>query len=232
LNKSTLALAMVAVASVSHATLLINEGFNSVAGLTGAGYTLKNQSTNANANLPFQGNTAVFSAQAGAANSYVGMNYQFVNSGTGTLNGWIILPTLALKDGDTVSFWTRTVDNPGFPDRLQVRRAAGATTDTGVGATGIGQFTNLLLDINPTYSVSGYPATWTQYNLTLSGIGGAASNQTLAFRYFVEGGGPTGNNSDYIGIDSLTVDSAVPEPASMIALGLGAVAMIRRRKSA
>jgi hypothetical protein len=42
--------------------------------------------------------------------------------------------------------------------------------------------------------------------------------------------GPSGANSDYIGIDTVAYD-AVPEPASMIALGLGAAALIRRRKA-
>ena len=52
---------------------------------------------------------------------------------------------------------------------------------------------------------SGYPSVWTQYSVTLSGISGTPTGR-LAFRYFVENGGPAGANSDYIGIDTVAYD--------------------------
>jgi hypothetical protein len=94
-----------------------------------------------------------------------------------------------------------------FPDRLQVRLSTnGASVDVGTTATDVGDFTALLLDINPTYTTSGYPNTWTQFTVTLSGIASPTQGR-LALRYFVENGGPGGTNSDYIGIDSLEVSA-------------------------
>ncbi|MBE2235907.1 MAG: choice-of-anchor J domain-containing protein, partial [Anaerolinea sp.] len=53
----------------------------------------------------------------------------------------------------------------------------------------------------------GYPQSWTQYTVTLSGLPANASGR-LAFRYFVTDGGPSGNNSNYIGIDTVEFTSA------------------------
>ncbi|HUN81491.1 MAG TPA: choice-of-anchor J domain-containing protein, partial [Phycisphaerae bacterium] len=103
-----------------------------------------------------------------------------------------------------------------------------ASTNVGSTATSVGDFTTLLLDINPTYTLSGYPNGWTQYSITLSGIGAPTSGR-LAFRYFVENGGPSGANSDYIGIDTLAYTQA-PEPAALALLGIGGLALIRRRR--
>ena len=104
--------------------------------------------------------------------------------------------------GVTMTFWTRTTTANPFPDRLQVRMStAGASQNVGTTATDVGDFTTLLLDINPTYTVGGYPEVWTQQTVTVTGVP-AATLGRLAFRYFVENGGPTGANSNYIGIDT------------------------------
>ena len=67
----------------------------------------------------------------------------------------------------------------------------GASTNVGLTALDVGDFTNLLLDINPTYQVGGYPEVWTQSTVTISGVAPGTSGR-LAFRYFVENGGPYG----------------------------------------
>ena len=88
-----------------------------------------------------------------------------------------------------------------------------------------------MLTINPNLTTSGYPNVWTQFNATVSGLG-APTNGRFAFRYFVTNAGPNANNSDYIGIDDFSyVSNPVPEPATMAVLGLGAMALIRRRRS-
>ena len=79
----------------------------------------------------------------------------------------------------------------------------------------VGDFTTLLLDINPTYTTTGYPNAWTQFTVTISGVGSPTPGR-LAFRYFVENGGPNGANSDYIGIDTVQYSFAcqpTPTPA-------------------
>jgi hypothetical protein len=87
-----------------------------------------------------------------------------------------------------------------------------------------------LLVINEFLTTTGYPEVWTQFNVTVSGLSGPASGR-FAFRYHVPGSGPNGLNGNYIGIDTIAYN-AVPEPGSMIALGLGAAALLARRRKA
>ena len=120
-----------------------------------------------------------------------------------TISDWLLTPPLTLQNGGQLTFWTRTVNAPAFPDRLQVRMSLnGTSTNVGTTETSVGDFTTLLLDINPTYTRAGYPNVWTQFTVNLSGIGSPTTGR-LAFRYFVENGGPRGANSDYIGIDTV-----------------------------
>lgn len=159
---------------------------------------------------------------------FASANYN--NTGNlGTISTWLFSPVDTINNGDTFSFWTRTVDGSTYPDRLQVRLSAnGASTDTGVGATGTGDFSILLADINPTLAIGGYPEGWTQYNLTVSGLGGPVSGR-FAFRYFVEGAGLFGDNSNYIGIDDVAF-TQIPAPSSLALLGMGLIAGGRRRR--
>ena len=146
----------------------------------------------------FQGNSLTFPSQSGAPNSYIAANFQ---SGTGvsTLSNWLLTPPVNLQNGAQLTFWTRTTTGT-FPDRLQVRMSTnGTSTNVGGTALSVGDFTTLLLDINPTYTLTDYPTAWTQFVVTLSGLGSPAKGR-LAFRYFVENGGPSGTNSTYIGI--------------------------------
>ena len=95
------------------------------------------------------------------------------------------------------------VPAPGhLPDRLQVRMSTnGASTDVGTTATSVGDFTTLC-SISTRPTARGLPACPDPFTVTLSGIPGGSTLGRLAFRYFVENGGPSGDNSDYIGIDA------------------------------
>ncbi len=181
------------------------QGFDDITTLVPAGWFMQNNSQPGPGTTNwFQGNSDVFPAQGGAATSYIGTNF---NNGTGTstLSNWLLTPPVSLQNGVVLSFWTRTVDAPAFPDRLQVRMSTnGASTNVGTTATDVGDFTTMLLDINPTYTIDGYPNVWTQFTVTLSGIASPTTGR-LAMRYFVENGGPSGVNSDFIGIDTLSI---------------------------
>ena len=76
----------------------------------------------------------------------------------------------------------------------------GASVNIGATAFDVGDFTTLLLDINPTYTIGGYPEAWTKFTINLNGVPPGSTGR-LAFRYFVENGGPKRVNSNYIGID-------------------------------
>ena len=123
------------------------------------------------------------------------------------------------------------MDAPAFPDRLQLRLStSGASTNVGTLPTDVGDFTTVLVDINPTLTTAGFPNVWTQFTATLSGLS-APTDGRFAFRYFVTNGGPVGDNSDYIGIDDFAyTPSAVPEPGSLALLGAAAVGLVRFRR--
>lgn len=204
----------------------IIEGFDDITTLPAAGWVEINRSEPLGVLGYFQGNATVFPAQAGPSDSYLAANYNSTGD-LGTISNWMILPEVTLRDGDTLSFWTRTATDSGYPDRLQVRMSlSGSSTDVGASATSVGVFTNLLLDIDPNYLIGVYPETWTEYTLTVSGIG-APTQGRLAFRYFVENAGALGLNSNYIGIDTLAY-TQVPEPASLALAALGLLGLRRR----
>jgi hypothetical protein len=222
----------------------LNEGFDDITTLTGSGWSMQNLSSPAG--IPwFQGNQAVFGAQAGTSTvtglgytpaSYIAENDR-ATSGTAatgdTISVWLTTPQLTMNNGDTFSFWTSAPPSSAFADRLEVRESvSGASTNVGTSATSVGDFTNLLATINPNLvtGANGYPTSWTKESFTISGLSGATSGR-LAMRYFVTDGGAGGNNSNYIGIDTFnyTVTPA-PEPASIAAIGLGALVLVRRRR--
>ena len=113
---------------------------------------------------------------------------------------WLITPPMPLKNGDEISFYTRS--HGDFVDRLQVwGNFTNESTNVGRTATDVGEFTTLLLEINESMLDIGYPVVWTKYNLVLSGISTTGMKHRIAFRYFIPNGGPAGANGDMVGID-------------------------------
>jgi hypothetical protein len=183
--------------SAAHADF--TEGFEN---FTGAGWTFSNQS---NPLGPDNWSTTFAFAHTGAQSLLA--DY-LAGSGISTLSVWAELPVQTLHNGDTFSFWTAGPFNNVLPDRLQVRLSTnGASSNTGTTEFDVGDFTTLLLDINPTYDLGVYPTNWTQFTIVISGLPAPTSGR-LAFRYFVENGGPDGPNSDEIFIDDLAYTSA------------------------
>jgi hypothetical protein len=185
----------------------VTEGFDDITTLVPGGWVMQNNSQPLGTTGWFQGSHFAFPAQSGPPDSFIAADS---NNGTGvsTLSNWLLTPPVNLQNGAQLSFWTRTIPVGGIPphnkpNRLQVRMSTNGTSqDMGSTATSVGDFTALLLDINPSYAQFGYPTTWTNFTVTLSGFGGPVTGR-LAFRYFVENGGPSGSNSDYIGIDTV-----------------------------
>lgn len=178
-----------------------------------------------------QGTAAtVFGPHQGAG--FATMNFNN-GAGTATISTWLITPEISLANGKDLKFYTRSAAGT-FPDRLQVRMSlAGASTNVGTAATSVGDFSTLLLDINPTYSTADFPAgypfsAYQEFTITLSGLGGPTQGR-LAFRYFVENGGPNGANSNFIGIDTVTFgdppnECLLPLPGGCMADFVGATA--------
>ena len=180
----------------------INEGFSNVAGLTAAGWNQQNLSTPIGSNPNWVQGDPVnmpFSANSLPANSLISANFNSV-AGTNTISNWLITPMLNLNNGDVITFYTRGTGSI-YADNLQVRLSTnGSSTNVGASNISVGDFSNLLLEINPTLNAALYPAIWTQYTITISGLASPTTGR-IAFRYFVPNGGPTGANSDLIGMD-------------------------------
>lgn len=227
-SKSALLLTLSALAVSVSQGAAITENFDNVAGLPGQGWTIVNNSSPAGTTTWFQGNTGVFNSQSGAANSYVAANINATGN-NGAISLWLLSPLLLFNNGDVVSFYTRTEGPVSFPDRLEVRLSTNAgSANVGSTATSVGDFTTLLLTVNPLLDTAGYPTDWTRFTAVVTGLSGATSGR-LAFRYDVTDSGQLGNNGNYIGIDSFDV-SNVPEPSTLLGgLAAGALLLAGRR---
>jgi len=203
----------------------LTEGFNNITTWAGSGWVQTNNSSPLGLTNWFQGNTGIFTSHSGTADSYIAANFDNAAFG-GDISNWLLTPTLSLNNGDSISFWTRTETGAPFPDSLELRLSTnGANSNVGATATSVGDFTTILLTINPGLMGS-YPDSWTHFTVMVSGLGGPTSGR-YGFRYVVP---DTSANGDYIGIDDVNV-TQVPEPASMTLLisGLAGAALWRRK---
>ncbi len=203
---------LVAGASASACAQSFIENFDNITLLAGNGWFIQNNSTPVGSLSWFQGTATTatptpgpFDAYNGAANSYIAVNFNSTGS-SGTISNWLMAPNRTLRNGDVFQFYTRKptigAGQTDYPDRLEVRLSTnGASTNVGTGATAVGDFTTLMLSINPTLVTNVYPQVWTQFTITMSGLPAPTSGR-LAFRYFVTGAGSLGSASDYIGIDN------------------------------
>ena len=192
-------------------TCTLAEGFCDINQLAVTGWFTQNNSEPLGTTNWFHGKDTLFPAFEGVPNAYIAADF---NNGAAvaTISNWLLTPALNLESGSTLTFYTRTVDFPQHPDRLQIRMSTnGGSTNVGTHANEVGDFTALLLDINQNYSLNGYPSVWTQFTVVINSAPPGSTGR-LAFRYFVENGGPQGFNSDYIGIDAVGYNCPVATP--------------------
>lgn len=186
----------------------LTEGFDDLAS---SGWTLINHSTNHYTGKTWdQGNPRAFHAYSGDSISYAEADHESIGKAAeGTINNWLISPELNISNGGAITFYTRTIANSTYPDRLEVRLSRhGSSTSVGSDTNSVGDFTELLLTINPTLDVGGYPDTgWKQYTASIPAGG---SSGRVAFRYYVSDGGSSGTNSNYIGVDEFSYESVLP----------------------
>ncbi len=140
----------------------------------------------------------------------------------GIISALFITPPISLKNGDTVSFYTRcTVNSSGgvtYPDRLIVRintvdAGADSVTDLGDGITFLDKYDSILVDINPTWSKLpypiGFPRTWTKITSVINKFTGAnARLSRIAFQNYNDSGGFSGAKSNIFGIDALRITAS------------------------
>src|SRR5262245_48825267 len=120
------------------------ENFDNVAALSGLGWVQVNNSSPVGSSGWFQGAPVVFSAENGAADSYIAANFLNAAFG-GNISNWLLSPELSLFNGETVSFFARTeVGGAIFNDSLELRLSTnGSSTDVGASDTSLGDFTTL-----------------------------------------------------------------------------------------
>ena len=153
-------------------------------------------------NSPFYSGIPAHSYKA-SANEYA-LCPNTVGDGLSFINCWLLTPPLSMKNGDKISFWTTTSSPVNSPDRMQVwLNPSNDGTNVGNNQTETGDFTAKLLEINPSQTATGYPTSWTKYEITISGLpnGSIPKKLRIGFRYYVQDGGTTGSNSNEIGID-------------------------------
>lgn len=139
------------------------------------------------------------------------------NVAGGEISAWLISPVVPVKDGDSITFYTRAVDDANYgwfcKDRMQVRINFTGTTDVGGSPASTGAFATVLQDINSGYVYNdpgGYPRVWTKIALKISGVpGGSVKKARFAFRYMgtdagVFGGSAADNYPSVVGIDALS----------------------------
>ncbi len=182
-----------------------SESFNDITLLAGNGWVMTNASVAVGSTNWFQGNPVgaggPFDAFNGATNAYIGANYNNTGS-VGTISNWLMTPNRTFRNGDVITFYTRKPSPDTYADRLEVRLSTnGASTNVGTG-NAVGDYTTLLMSVNPGLTLGVYPTAWTLYTITISGLPAPTSGR-IAFRYFVTGAGLSGTNSDYIGIDQV-----------------------------
>lgn len=147
----------------------------------------------------FQGNSANWPAFNGPATGYVSANYNVVTA-TNNIDSWLVLPRLNISAGDSLMFWERTVAANPFPDSMRIMySAAGDSTPEAGSWVELGRFRNT------------ETGSWAQRKYRLATAG---ANGRIALRYNVVSGGPTGDNSNLIGVDMITVSSAGGPPPS------------------
>ena len=213
-HKLPLLVSALAFAGVTHAaTTVISEGFdNDSSTLAGKGWVISNQSTPGGSTTWFEpGAGAVIPAYSGS--SYMAANY--LSSGdNGTVDNWLISPTFSTALAGHVTLYligaNETDGDFVSNDTLKFGFSNGgaAISDFGMG------------------SLVTAPAGWTAYTFAYA-AGGAGSVGRFAIEYTGDG-----DTLDYVGVDSVSIN-AVPEPATWAMFGLGAAALVaRRRRSA
>ncbi len=164
-------------------------GDNSVTGLQARGYTVLNVDGGGTVDPWFQPTGTQFPAYEGPTTGYVAGNYQGANGFL--IDQWLISPQITVNAGDTLSFWHRSIDNNPFDDSIYVRLSTTAGITPGDFDITWGRYL---------VSESGW-ARWTA-TFPISGT------VRFAIQYYIVDGGPSGNNSNFFGIDLLEVISA------------------------
>jgi hypothetical protein len=172
--------------------------------LTQRGWIFRNQSQPLGSRSWFSGitteiNPIYFHAQGGVR--YLASDEGATSQASGgQISTWAILPAVqGQQAGDQVRVYARKL---GGNATLEIRYSPNGATGTGSGATGVGDFTQVLLSATDLSSGG-----WTAYQTNVPGSG------RIAIRHIGVWQGP-GHFSPYVGIDSVSVGAPPPPPCN------------------
>jgi hypothetical protein len=207
----------------------LNEGFESVPGLSASGWVFQNNSNpgplattpTANWGQGVAGNP--INAQAGANASYIFVGSESsagdADSANGQVSNWLLTPELDFSQGGTFSFYTRTFLSNQANERVDIRLSnAGASTNVGTSPTDVGDFTTPLQTIGSLTTPFAYPGSissnnvWQQFTFNIAPTAGSGR---IAFNYVGTDGGQNGTTSQFVAFDTVSY-APVPEPATVL----------------
>src|ERR1051325_637089 len=120
--------------------------------LINQGWIFRNQSSPLGTESWFQGYTGYIWPPPQAGAGYMAVTGNSTDFYGGTVSNWAILPAVpGQQAGDEVRFYLTDLYGTGGGNvsTIQVRYSPNGGTNTGASATSVGDFTQLLLDINP-----------------------------------------------------------------------------------
>ena len=212
MKKAMLALACTLAMGAAHADVLLVENFDNVDALPGQGWVFENASQPPGVAPGWvMGNVEVFGAQDDPdTNNYIASDFNNAAPG-GFIDNRLFTPLFSLENGAVASFWLRGALDPDFFDMVAYGYTDGSTNPL--------EFTVQADTIAP--------EDWTRYTLT---IGAQAGMGRLGFVHFGQESTSTYVGLDTLRIDTLEVPSDVPEPASLLILGIGMAGLAASRR--
>ncbi len=171
----------------TESTVIFSDNFDvsDTNALKGRGWILYQYSQPVGITFWFQGNTGTFPQYEGTG--YVGANYNNT-AGVGVINSWMVSPLIDMAVGDTITYWERSPDGSTYPDSLYLK----------ISPTGDPAASSFTIPVGGgQVSTTG----WAQRRF-VSTVSGSVR---IALQYHVTNAGPSGSNSDYIGIDDLKI---------------------------
>ncbi|MBS1701978.1 MAG: PEP-CTERM sorting domain-containing protein [Armatimonadetes bacterium] len=176
----------------------------------------------------YAGDAPGFQANGWIVATWQYMSRPFSVTGSYTLDS-IELPLGNFNDNTGVYDVSICADNAGVPGTVLESFAVNVTTGNGV-------VSSYLLNsaLNPLLTTGTYYVTATTTDANLNGgWGWNNANNTGDQQFSTDGGGTWNNfNSTDVAVRVMGTSTTVPEPASMAVLGLGALALVRRRRTA